>query len=260
MTFCRQEGATAALSPMGVRGDGDLRPVTAVRDTESSMAPAWVCRPLTGALTMLMRGLRRRGDLYGPPPLHGPTRGWRIPPPTPPLVLRHVPLPPYLSSAGSACSPYQPACPLRCGPRRRAEGHGATESLAPVPPARSPPKSPGVPPPLPSFPNYRGGGGGWHKASVSDCLPLAAPIGLSPLLILTPCGSERLLVVSTEPLDDFSCLTTPGWLSPRRAFARAVDQVHPDAHSESMLGLTTPALTCARWGVHLQDNFPDRGF
>ena len=28
----------------------------------------------------------------------------------------------------------------------------------------------------------RGGGGGWHKASVSDCLPLAAPIGLSPLL------------------------------------------------------------------------------
>ena len=53
-------------------------------------------------------------------------------------------------------------------------------------------------------------GGGWHKASVSDCLPLAAPIGLSPLLILTLCGPERVLVVSTEPLDDFSCLTTPG--------------------------------------------------
>ena len=34
------------------------------------------------------------------------------------------------------------------------------------------------------------GGGGWHKASVSDCLPLAAPIGLSPLLILTLRGSE----------------------------------------------------------------------
>ena len=33
-----------------------------------------------------------------------------------------------------------------------------------------------------------GGGGCWHKASVSDCLPLAAPIGLSPLLILTLCG------------------------------------------------------------------------
>ena len=54
------------------------------------------------------------------------------------------------------------------------------------------------------------GGGGWHKASVSDCLRLAAPIDLSPLLILTLCGPERVLVVSTEPLDDLSCLTTPG--------------------------------------------------
>ena len=45
-------------------------------------------------------------------------------------------------------------------------------------------------------------GGVWHKTSVSDCLPLAAPIGLSPLLILTLCGPERVLVVSTEPLDD----------------------------------------------------------
>ena len=35
------------------------------------------------------------------------------------------------------------------------------------------------------------GGGGWHKASVSDCLPLAAPIGPSPLLILTLCGPQR---------------------------------------------------------------------
>ena len=42
------------------------------------------------------------------------------------------------------------------------------------------------------------------------CLPLAAPIGLSPLLILTLCGSKRILVVSTEPLDDLSYLTTPG--------------------------------------------------
>ena len=50
----------------------------------------------------------------------------------------------------------------------------------------------------------------WHKASVSDCLPLAAPIGHSPLLILTLCGPERVLVVSTEPLDDLSCLTTSG--------------------------------------------------
>ena len=55
-----------------------------------------------------------------------------------------------------------------------------------------------------------GGGRGWHKAWVSVCLHLVAPIGLSPLLILTLCGPERVLVVSTEPLDDLSCLTTPG--------------------------------------------------
>ena len=60
------------------------------------------------------------------------------------------------------------------------------------------------------FPTIKSGGGGWHKASVSDCLPLAAPIGLSPLLILTLCGPERVLVVSAEPPDDLSCLTTPG--------------------------------------------------
>ena len=60
------------------------------------------------------------------------------------------------------------------------------------------------------IPGEGGGGGGWHKASVSDCLPLAAPIGLSPLPILTLCGPERVLVVSTEPPDDLSCLTTPG--------------------------------------------------
>ena len=104
------------------------------------------------------------------------------------------------------------------------------------------------------------GGGGWHKALVLHCLPLAEPIGLSPLLILTLCGSERVLVVSTKPLDDLSCLTTPGSAVPETGCCTCVDQVHPDAHSESMLGLPTPALTCARWGVHLQNNFPDRGF
>ena len=39
--------------------------------------------------------------------------------------------------------------------------------------------------------SLRGGGWGgwgvWHKASALDCLPLVAPIGLSPLLILTFC-------------------------------------------------------------------------
>ena len=65
--------------------------------------------------------------------------------------------------------------------------------------------------------SINGGGGGavWHKASVSDCLPLAAPIGLSALLILTLCGPERVLVVSTEPPDDLSCLTPPGVGCPR---------------------------------------------
>ena len=43
-----------------------------------------------------------------------------------------------------------------------------------------------------------GGGGVGHKASVLSCLPLAAPISLSPLLILTLCGPERVLVVSTR--------------------------------------------------------------
>ena len=51
--------------------------------------------------------------------------------------------------------------------------------------------------------------GVWHKAMVLVCLPLVAPVCLSPLLILTLYGSERVLVVSTEPLDDLSCLTTP---------------------------------------------------
>ena len=51
-----------------------------------------------------------------------------------------------------------------------------------------------------------GGGGG----SAFGWLPLAVPIGLSPLLILTLCRPERVLVVSTEPPDDLSCLTTPG--------------------------------------------------
>ena len=75
------------------------------------------------------------------------------------------------------------------------------------------------------------GGGVWHKASVSDCVPLAAPVGLSPLLILTLCGPERVLVVSTEPPDDLSCLTTPGVGRPGDgAMARAVDQGHPDVH------------------------------
>ena len=98
------------------------------------------------------------------------------------------------------------------------------------------------------------GGGGLAQGLVSDCLPLAAPIGLSPLLILTLCGPERVLVVSTEPPDDLSCLTTPGVGRPGDgAVARAVDQVNPDAHSESMRGFSDSsthlcALGCASAG------------
>ena len=89
---------------------------------------------------------------------------------------------------------------------------------------------------------------------MSDCVPLAAPIGLSPLLILTLCGPERVLVVSTEPPDDLSCSTTPGVGRPGDgAVARAVDQVHPDAHSKSMRGFADSgtdlsALGCASAG------------
>ena len=46
------------------------------------------------------------------------------------------------------------------------------------------------------------GGGGWHEAMVLVCLLLAAPFGLSPLYIPTLCRSERVLVVSTEPLGE----------------------------------------------------------
>ena len=94
------------------------------------------------------------------------------------------------------------------------------------------------------------GGGGWHKASVFGCLPLAAPIGLSPLLILTPCGPERVLVVSTEPPDDLSCLTTPGVGRPGDgAGARAGDRVHPDADSESMRGFADSSTALCALGV-----------
>ena len=61
----------------------------------------------------------------------------------------------------------------------------------------------------------RGGGGGGVGTRPRYCLPLAAPIGLSPLLLLTLCRSERVLFVSTEPPDDLSCLTTPGVGRPR---------------------------------------------
>ena len=86
------------------------------------------------------------------------------------------------------------------------------------------------------------------------CLPLAAPIGLSPLHMPTLCGPERGLVVSTGPPDGLSCLTTPGVGRPGDgAGARAVDQGHPDAHSQSMQGFADSstdlcALVCVSAG------------
>ena len=53
-------------------------------------------------------------------------------------------------------------------------------------------------------------GVGWHEAMALVYLPLAGPVGPSPLHILTLCGSERVALVSTEPPDDVSCLTTLG--------------------------------------------------
>ena len=68
---------------------------------------------------------------------------------------------------------------------------------------------------------------------------MAAPIGLSPLLILTLCGSERVLVVSTEPPDDLSCLTTPGVGRPGDGLLPVplTRGIQMGAHSASMLGL-----------------------
>ena len=76
-------------------------------------------------------------------------------------------------------------------------GVGGGRNPAPDPPPRFISDTPLLPPRLPLLWVARGGGG-WHEAFASGCLPLGAPIGLSPLLLLTLCGSERDLVVSTR--------------------------------------------------------------
>ena len=74
-------------------------------------------------------------------------------------------------------------------------------------------------------------------------------MGLSPLLILTLCGPERVVVLSIVPPDDLSCLTTPGVGCPGDgAVARAVDRVHPDAHFESIWGFADSSTDLSALG------------
>ena len=75
--------------------------------------------------------------------------------------------------------------------------------------------------------NQRRGGGG-HEAMVLVCLPLAAPIGLSPLHILTFRGPERVLVGSTEPPDDLSYLSRWGeWVGGWSSKAPTISTAQP---------------------------------
>ena len=53
-----------------------------------------------------------------------------------------------------------------------------------------------------------------HSVGLFAVVVFAAPIGLSPLHIPALCGSELVVVVSTEPPDDLSCWTTPGLAVP----------------------------------------------
>ena len=63
---------------------------------------------------------------------------------------------------------------------------------------------------------------------------------------------KKVLVVSTEPPDDLSCLTTPGVGRPGDGLLPVPLTRCIQMHTPSPCGgLPTPALTCARWGVHL---------
>ena len=67
--------------------------------------------------------------------------------------------------------------------------------------------------------------------------------------------------VNRAPPDDLSCLTTPEIGGPGDGLLPMPLTRCIQMHTPSPCGdLPTPALTCARWGVHLQDHFPDRGF
>ena len=102
--------------------------------------------------------------------------------------------------------------------------------------------------------------GGWHEATMLVCVPLAAPIGLSPLLILTLCGPERVLVVSTEPPDDLSCLTTPGVGRPGDgAVACAVDQNAGEGGGGAMEGAAGPRRPLPSHHIPRPQRIPPNG-
>ena len=82
---------------------------------------------------------------------------------------------------------------------------------------------------------YGGGGGGWHKASVSDCLPLVAPIGFSPLLILTLGGGGL-----------------------RQGFTRCCHQQHDDAR-QIAVGCFGVRLVASPSRRHLQRGLKAKG-
>ena len=93
-----------------------------------------------------------------------------------------------------------------------------------------------------------GGGCGTRPRDLIVCL-WRRLLASRPLLILTLCGPERVLVVSTEPPDDLSCLTTPGVGRPGDgAVARAIDQGHPEAPSESMWGFANSSTDLCALG------------
>ena len=139
---------------------------------------------------------------------HTPTPPQPPPPPNPhtpgPVIRCGGEHPPDFTDLGEAlCGAPALAWEGRQGAAAAVGGRGTTVPLSPT--------------------HSHGGGGGLAQGLGIRLFAFGGAIGLSPLLILTLCGPERGLVVSTEPPDDLSCWTT-----------RVVDQVHPDAPSESM--------------------------
>ena len=80
------------------------------------------------------------------------------------------------------------------------------------------------------------GVGGWHEASISICLPLAVPIGLSPLLILTLCGPERVLVVCGEGGGGGHLPPPLHYVSPPAIPAAILSMLDPDTGREGLCG------------------------